>query len=235
MVLNGLRQLTDCYRLWGRYEKALEYAWRQAALAPWNEEVHQQVMRLLALTGQRTAALSQYDACRRYLKNELGVEPGLETIRLYEQIRDGKLEEFTVPPALVVGQERDVQMPGFLNEAVEEIQPPAVVAREHELASLDRYLKEMLAGHGPVVFVSEEAGCLLHATKANARQTGERFLSWRIHASLGRVYWRMCCCEEAEREFSAARVLVEELAGNISDKGLKEKFLDGTKWEIRRG
>jgi hypothetical protein len=45
-------------------------------------------MRLLALNGQRGAALAQYEACRRALADQLDVEPAAETIRLYEQIRD---------------------------------------------------------------------------------------------------------------------------------------------------
>jgi Tol biopolymer transport system component len=48
-------------------------------------------MRLLALSGQRAAALAQYEAFRHALAEELGVEPGRTTKDLYEQIRDGKL------------------------------------------------------------------------------------------------------------------------------------------------
>ena len=70
---------------------ALRHAWRQLALDPWREESHQQVMRLLARCGRRSEALAQYEACRRVLAQELGVEPGAETTRLYEQIRDGVL------------------------------------------------------------------------------------------------------------------------------------------------
>ena len=48
-------------------------------------------MRALALGGQRSAALAQYEACRRLLADELGVEPAPETTALYEQIRRGTL------------------------------------------------------------------------------------------------------------------------------------------------
>jgi class 3 adenylate cyclase len=50
-------------------------------------------MRLLALSGQRGAALAQYEACCRALREELDVEPGEETRRLYERIRDGRMRE----------------------------------------------------------------------------------------------------------------------------------------------
>ena len=48
-------------------------------------------MRLLALSGQRGAALAQYETCRRALREELDVAPGAETRQLYERIRDGEL------------------------------------------------------------------------------------------------------------------------------------------------
>jgi predicted ATPase/class 3 adenylate cyclase len=48
-------------------------------------------MRLRALNGERGSALAQYEACRRALREELDVEPGEETQRLYQRIRDGEL------------------------------------------------------------------------------------------------------------------------------------------------
>jgi DNA-binding SARP family transcriptional activator/tetratricopeptide (TPR) repeat protein len=53
---------------------------------PEREEVHRLKMRLLALAGQRTAALKQYDACTTALLDELGVPPSAETNALYDQI-----------------------------------------------------------------------------------------------------------------------------------------------------
>ena len=48
-------------------------------------------MRLLALDGQRGAALKQYDECTAALLNELGVPPSAETNALYDQIVSGEL------------------------------------------------------------------------------------------------------------------------------------------------
>ncbi|MBN1813052.1 MAG: tetratricopeptide repeat protein, partial [Anaerolineae bacterium] len=77
-------------------EEALRFARRLLALAPWREETHRQVMRLLADQGQRGAALAQYEACCRALEAELGVGPSAETVALYEQICDEKV----VPQAM---------------------------------------------------------------------------------------------------------------------------------------
>ena len=79
----------------GDYEKAQHYAHRQLELEPWREEAHRQLMRVLAHSDQRSAALAQYSQCRKILADELGVEPDAETIALYEQIRSGKLEKKT--------------------------------------------------------------------------------------------------------------------------------------------
>jgi DNA-binding SARP family transcriptional activator len=72
------------------HAQALRYARQLLALEPWREEAHRQVMRLLADDGQRSAALAQYEICRRILAEELGIEPAPATVRLYEQIRDAQ-------------------------------------------------------------------------------------------------------------------------------------------------
>ncbi|HBY97701.1 MAG TPA: adenylate cyclase [Chloroflexi bacterium] len=75
------------------YAQSLRFASRLLELEPWREEAHRQVMALLALSGQRGAALGQYESCRRILNEELGVEPEAETVALYEQIRQGAWEQ----------------------------------------------------------------------------------------------------------------------------------------------
>ena len=58
-------------------------------------------MILLARNGQRSAALAQYERCRRVLEEELGVEPSPKTTALYEQIRSGEFVDKgpSPPPA----------------------------------------------------------------------------------------------------------------------------------------
>ena len=73
------------------YEQAQHYARRQLELEPWREEAHRQLMRVLAASGQRSAALAQYNQCRKTLADELGVEPDAETVALYEQIRSRQI------------------------------------------------------------------------------------------------------------------------------------------------
>lgn len=70
----------------GLYRTGISLTRRLLAIQPWCEETHRQMMWLLALDGQRSAALMQYRICRRILRDELAVEPTAETTRLYESL-----------------------------------------------------------------------------------------------------------------------------------------------------
>jgi len=87
-ALDVLAHLANYHERRDDDEPARRYAQRQIELDPWREEAHRQLMRLLARGGQRSAALAQYETCRRILASDLGVEPEAETTALYEQIRD---------------------------------------------------------------------------------------------------------------------------------------------------
>jgi predicted ATPase/DNA-binding SARP family transcriptional activator len=75
----------------GDAAQARNFAHRELTLEPWREEAHRQLMTALALNNERSAALAQYESCRRLLAEELGVGPDAETTTLYEQIKAGKL------------------------------------------------------------------------------------------------------------------------------------------------
>jgi predicted ATPase/DNA-binding SARP family transcriptional activator len=85
-AVEALLHLADHCERRGDYRKARQYARQQVSMEPWREKAHCQLMRLLALDGQRSAALAQYEICSRTLAEELGVEPTAETRALYETI-----------------------------------------------------------------------------------------------------------------------------------------------------
>ncbi len=149
----ALRHLLHYYEQYGNLAAAQTHARRLLQLEPWDEEIHQTLMRLLALGGQRGAALAQYQTCRQILADEMGIEPLPETTGLYHRIRDGKPDqEIDSPPAKTV-----------TFSAVTLYPDPAAsrrpfVARENELAQLDQTLKTTLAGEGRVMFITGEAG-----------------------------------------------------------------------------
>ena len=89
--LTALRRLAVYYEAKAAYEVAMRYVWRQVEVEPWSEPAQRQLIRLLAYTGQRAAALDQFAAHKQVLATELGIEPEVATIQLYQQIRDGEL------------------------------------------------------------------------------------------------------------------------------------------------
>ncbi|HEY3925518.1 MAG TPA: AAA family ATPase [Acidothermaceae bacterium] len=86
----------------GELDEALELARRWVALDMLHEPAQQATIRVLAMTGQRSAALRQYRECVRALADELGVAPLRETTALYDDIRSGRLAGSTRPAPLVV-------------------------------------------------------------------------------------------------------------------------------------
>src|SRR3954452_9779400 len=75
LALDALHQLAEQALDQADNASALGYARQQLALEPWREQAHRQLMLALARSGDRSAALAQYEACRRILAAELGVEP----------------------------------------------------------------------------------------------------------------------------------------------------------------
>jgi predicted ATPase/DNA-binding SARP family transcriptional activator len=100
LAMQALYRLTDYHWRRGDYATAEAYARRQLALERWNEEAHEQLIRILYATGQRSAALAQYAACCAILDEELGVPPMAQTMALYEQIRKANGRLGPVPHTL---------------------------------------------------------------------------------------------------------------------------------------
>jgi len=123
-AIETFEHLANHYEQHGNAGQARFFAWRQLELEAWREEAHRQLMRILAGSGQRSAAISQYETCRQVLDDELGVEPSDETTALYRQIRAGKLPQ-TEPPAS--------NLPVYLT---------AFVGRENELEQISGLLQQ---------------------------------------------------------------------------------------------
>ncbi|NPV07352.1 MAG: DUF2791 family P-loop domain-containing protein [Anaerolineae bacterium] len=163
----ALARLSDHCQAQGDYREAEGYARRQLELEPWREEAHRQLMRALCLSGQRSAALAQYQVCLRVLQQELGAPPAPETIALYDSIRQRPMPGpamAPIPPPTIV-----------LPEDLPEDQLPPFVGRERELAQLGRYLEKAVSGQGQVAFVVGEPGSgktmLLHEFAHRALET----------------------------------------------------------------
>ena len=123
----ALARLGELYEADKHYEKAIGCARKRLELEPWQEDAHRQLMRLLALCGQRPAALAQFEACKRSLKSELGVEPSAELVRLYESIRNNQ------PPETKQEKTHPHNLPAQLT---------SFIGREKEIERVDDLLKK---------------------------------------------------------------------------------------------
>ena len=100
-AMNVLDALVTAHRASSDYQTGLARANQLLTLDPLRETTYQHLMQLLALSGEREAALAQYTACRAMLAKEFGVHPTPETIALHERIQAGQLvPESAVPPSL---------------------------------------------------------------------------------------------------------------------------------------
>ena len=107
LALRALRALVNYHAARAENPLAIEYAARLLALEPWCEEIHRQMMLLLARSGRPSAALAQYETCCRVLAKELGVAPMAETTALYERIQaaSSRIVSLPVQPTPFVGRE----------------------------------------------------------------------------------------------------------------------------------
>jgi DNA-binding SARP family transcriptional activator len=74
------------------YESGIEYGHHLLRYDPAHERTHRRLMRIHFLDGDRTAALRQYERCKRTLQADLSVDPGERTTRLYQEIVGGDEE-----------------------------------------------------------------------------------------------------------------------------------------------
>lgn len=102
-ALAALHRLMTAHANCGEYGPAINYANRLLALDPWREEIHRQLMLMQARSGQRSAALAQYNACRAMLHKEFDAEPSAETTALYERIKESLKNKRSNLPAAVTG------------------------------------------------------------------------------------------------------------------------------------
>jgi len=162
----ALAQLVRPHEARGDLKPAVAAGLRRIALDALNEAAHCDVMRLLALAGDRSGALRQYRECVRVLDQELGVQPLESTTDLYRRISEGTLTAPEPEPvALGVGTSSVAH------------QTLPFVGRSAELDVLPRLLQGA-ATRGHLLILEGEAGIgktrLLAELLTAARARGSR-------------------------------------------------------------
>lgn len=109
----------------GEYAAGLALNQYLLDLEPWREEAHRQRMILFAHSNQRSAALKQYEVCRRILADELDVPPMAQTTSLYEQIKTGQWFVANAGPTRTTTEDRVAVVPFHIAELSRNGQTPA--------------------------------------------------------------------------------------------------------------
>ncbi len=181
-----LERLARCHAEQRNFEAAIAAARRWLALDSLHEPAHRRLMQLYTSSGQRAAALRQYQECARILDEELGVPPLDETTRLYETIKEHRAATTEIPTS-------NFQLPiSNFQPPTSNLQPPAalqasnfpLVGRSTEWAALlDGYNAIGAAGH--LLVLDGEAGIgktrLAEALVDYARSAGATVLAARCY------------------------------------------------------
>ncbi len=107
---NARQKLIDHYLQQGDYTSGIKHAHALLQEDPLDEAAHRQMMTLLARSGQRGAAIEQYQTCCRILDAELGVEPDDETTALLRRIEladDDLTANLPASPTTFIGRAQE--------------------------------------------------------------------------------------------------------------------------------
>ncbi|MEM7335750.1 MAG: BTAD domain-containing putative transcriptional regulator [Chloroflexota bacterium] len=93
LLMEGLSSLVNWHVAQSHYELALDFARQNVTADPLDEAAQHALIQTLALTGQKTAAIRQYDQYKALLWEELRVEPEKDLSDLFDSIRDNKIQK----------------------------------------------------------------------------------------------------------------------------------------------
>jgi len=82
-----LDKLASFHERHGGYDDVFRFTERLLQSDPAHERTHRRLMRVYMRMGDRTNALRQYDRCVVALRSELGIEPGVKTRAVLDQVR----------------------------------------------------------------------------------------------------------------------------------------------------
>ncbi len=132
LITQSYRRLVAYYLQKADYPAGIHAARAWLGLDPTDEEAHAQLIRLLAYSGQRSAALTQFENCRQILQAELDIEPSDELQTLHRQISAGDIPA----PALTSVETRP--SPSIRHSAPVRLPPrlTSFVGREEDVAAI---------------------------------------------------------------------------------------------------
>ncbi len=125
-TLDALETLTTVAIRKQAYTEARQHAERQLEIDSLCESAYQQLMEILARSGQRNEALATYEKCRRLLQEELGMGPTARTTALYEQISAGDIQLDASPKQGVRGYDLQEEIGAGAHGVIHRAMQPGV-------------------------------------------------------------------------------------------------------------
>ncbi|MFN8454540.1 MAG: tetratricopeptide repeat protein [Anaerolineae bacterium] len=174
-LADRLKDLVWGYSQQSHFELALPHARRWVALDPLHEPAQRHLIQLYGETGQKAAALRQYEEYVALLEKELGLAPEEETTTLYEAIKAKRMAEPFLKARDKPRQLHSEPAPDSGTSSVpRSAAPPPLpwpesvlpaeteetpfVGRQRELAWLNTLLEAALSGQNRIAFVVGPAG-----------------------------------------------------------------------------
>ena len=143
----GLAEIVERLIACNRYVSAIQRAQQLVQSNPLLEEAHARLTWLYAQTGQRAAALQQFERCCDLLRHELAVEPAPEFVRLRDQILAGE-----------VGRAQPLRSGVPVDAPTASDRTTVFLGREAELAQLYQAWHTAQRQGGAIVLIEAEAG-----------------------------------------------------------------------------
>lgn len=167
----ALQRLINAFVEREAYEPAIPYNRQWLLLDPLDETACRSLMSLLSWSGQRQAALRQYDLLCHQLERELGLAPQRETVALYQAICDGAALPTEMAPggalAATGGRaspilshlvSKGIARRSALGTLRESIGRARLVGRERQLEQMLGHWKRAESGEGKVLLLEGAAG-----------------------------------------------------------------------------
>lgn len=191
-IADTLERLVHLHIALRNWQPAIVHARRRLSLDSLHEPAHRQLMLLYAWSGERAAAVRQYQVCVDILARELDVPPLPETVDLFQSIKEQRepapppasaaamLATAGEPPLAAADHPAEVERESATDTSLPQAPQTVLVGRDRELSQL-RLLWHDAAKAGKMVVVQGEAGigktALATAFLAEVQHEGATVLS----------------------------------------------------------
>ena len=146
-TLRALGILGSYYLGQKQFDRVPPICQQEISLEPWREGAHRKLMLALVKQGERTAALTQYEICRRILLEQAGLEPSAEIKELQKAIADGSLKAASLeqPVALSDGLDPKAERRSRLEARLEPLRQQRLFGVDDRLQKL----RDLIHQDGP--------------------------------------------------------------------------------------